>query len=56
MNGSGTRRAYGFEQESPAAFRDVMPTGRAMADGYRDEIVNGFGAELPRYNPVSRAL
>lgn len=50
MNGVGSRRAFGIESEA-SPFQDVLPTGRAMANGYRQDIVNGFEAERPRYNP-----
>jgi len=29
------------------------PSGRIVLDGYRKDIMNGFEAEHPRYNPVS---
>lgn len=54
MNGLGTRKAFGLGPEGPSPFQDVQPTGRAMANGYRQEIIDGFEAERPRYNPVSR--
>jgi hypothetical protein len=31
------------------------PNGRIALEGYRDEIMNGFEAPKPRYNPVSSA-
>ncbi|EPE03775.1 involucrin repeat protein [Ophiostoma piceae UAMH 11346] len=52
MNGVGSRRAFGIEPEG-SAFQDVLPTGRAMANGYRQDIVNGFEADRPRYNPLN---
>lgn len=54
MNGLGARKAFGLGSDGP--FQDVVPTGRAMAKGYRQEIINGFEAERPRYNPVSPSL
>jgi hypothetical protein len=30
----------------------VTPTGKALVEGYRKDILNGFEREKPRYNPV----
>ncbi|CAK7222805.1 hypothetical protein SBRCBS47491_004988 [Sporothrix bragantina] len=51
MNGLRAKNAFGLGPGGPAPFQDVVPTGRAMANGYRQEIINGFEAERPRYNP-----
>ncbi|OAA67140.1 involucrin repeat protein [Niveomyces insectorum RCEF 264] len=53
MNGLATRKAYGFEPEASAPLQDVMPTGRAMVNGYRQEVIDGFEPERPRYNPLN---
>jgi hypothetical protein len=29
-----------------------MPTGKALVEGYRKDIINGFEPEKQRYNPV----
>ncbi len=57
MNGAGTRRGYGgggggYETGRLSPAQAVMPSGRAMMEGYRKDIVNGFEKEKPRYNPV----
>ncbi|CAK7209487.1 hypothetical protein SCUCBS95973_000457 [Sporothrix curviconia] len=51
MNGLGAKNSFGLGPTGPSPFQDVVPTGRAMANGYRQEIINGFEAERPRYNP-----
>ncbi len=58
MNGAGTRKGYGYEPERLPPALAVGPSGRAMVEGYRKDILNGFEKEQPRYNPVrcSRAL
>ncbi|KAL1903387.1 hypothetical protein Sste5346_000013 [Sporothrix stenoceras] len=53
MNGLGARKAFGLGPDGPSPFQDVVPTGRAMAKGYRQEIIDGFEAERPRYNPMN---
>ncbi|CAK7202305.1 hypothetical protein SEUCBS139899_005027 [Sporothrix eucalyptigena] len=53
MNGLRAKPAFGVGAGGPSPFQDVVPTGRAMADGYRQEIINGFEAERPRYNPMN---
>ncbi|ERT00156.1 hypothetical protein HMPREF1624_03525 [Sporothrix schenckii ATCC 58251] len=53
MNGLGARKAFGLGPDETSPFQDVVPTGRAMAKGYRQEIMNGFEAERPRYNPMN---
>ena len=37
--------------ESP----DVVPSGKALVEGYRMDIMTGFEPERPRYNPVRQA-
>jgi hypothetical protein len=29
-----------------------MPSGKALVEGYRKDILTGFEKERPRYNPV----
>ncbi|KAK3297963.1 Up-regulated during septation-domain-containing protein [Chaetomium fimeti] len=33
----------------------VTPTGKALVEGYRKDILNGFGGERPRYNPSNES-
>ncbi len=63
MNGAATRRGEGFGPArrapgpgtapgpglGPGA---IGPNGRAMVEGYRKDILNGFEKDKPRYNPV----
>jgi len=45
------RRGYGYEPgRLPPP--EAAPSGRAMVEGYRKEIVGGFDRDKPRYNPV----
>ncbi|KAL2184873.1 hypothetical protein L209DRAFT_405709 [Thermothelomyces heterothallicus CBS 203.75] len=37
----------------PDAQSVVMPTGKALVEGYRKDILNGFEQEKPTYNPLS---
>jgi hypothetical protein len=30
----------------------VTPTGKALVEGYRQDIISGFEKEKPRFNPV----
>ncbi|KAK4140072.1 Up-regulated during septation-domain-containing protein [Dichotomopilus funicola] len=36
---------------APGAPPVVSPTGKALVEGYRKDILNDFGGERPRYNP-----
>jgi hypothetical protein len=67
MNGAATRRsgppgeALGQRGNAfaspgrlspPGGQSAVMPTGKALVEGYRKDIINGFEPEKQRYNPV----
>jgi hypothetical protein len=47
-------RGYGAQGQNGQRARSPEPNGRAVLEGYRNEIMNGFEAPKQRYNPVSR--
>ncbi|CAK7270920.1 hypothetical protein SEPCBS119000_004332 [Sporothrix epigloea] len=51
MSGLRAKNAFGLGSGEPSPFRDVVPTGRAIAKGYRQEVIDGFESERPRHNP-----
>jgi hypothetical protein len=48
-------RSYGTPAQKGPRGRSQEPNGRVVLEGYRNDIMNGFEAPKPRYNPVSRA-
>lgn len=46
-------RSYGAPGQVGARGRSQEPNGRVVLEGYRSDIMNGFEAPKPRYNPVS---
>lgn len=58
MNGTGTRKGYGFDagRLSPARAAGGAAGGRTLVEGYRKDILGNFEKEKPRYNPVSEEL
>lgn len=52
----GYRNDENTEQRSYGGQRghSQEPNGRVILEGYRNDIMNGFEAPKPRYNPVSR--
>ncbi|CAK7263355.1 hypothetical protein SEPCBS57363_000535 [Sporothrix epigloea] len=51
MNGLRAKNAFGLGPGESSPFQNVVPTGRAIANGYRQEVINGFEKEQPRHNP-----
>ncbi|KAK3897281.1 Up-regulated during septation-domain-containing protein [Staphylotrichum tortipilum] len=37
----------------PAAPPAIAPTGKALVEGYRKDVLNGFEKDKPRYNPMN---
>lgn len=55
--GAGVGRGDGFPSPGtvpPLAASPALgaPTGKALVEGYRKDILNGFEKDHPRYNPV----
>lgn len=57
-NGRGPTSAYRENNDrnvdSNMSLRGAVqdPNGKAILEGYREEVLNGFEPEKPRYNPV----
>ena len=48
------QRSYGAQDQNRQRGRSQEPNGRVILEGYRNDMMNGYEAPKPRYNPVSR--
>lgn len=54
MNGSGFRRQNGVDAPRPPPLQASQgPSGRALFEGYRKDLLTNFQKESPRYNPMN---
>ncbi|KAL7624507.1 hypothetical protein AAE478_006072 [Parahypoxylon ruwenzoriense] len=54
MNGFANRGPNGFDAGVPPPLRPtVAPRGTALVESYRQESLNGFEREMPRFNPMN---
>lgn len=51
MNGVLTGN-HGYDDGLLNPAQIVGPGGKQILEGYRDDVLNGFAPEKPRYNPV----
>ena len=48
------QRSYGAQDQNRQRGRSQEPNGRVILEGYRNDMMKGYEAPKPRYNPVSR--
>lgn len=51
MNGTSTAN-YGYNDAMLSPTQGIGPGPKQIMNGYRKDVLNGFGSEKPRYNPV----
>lgn len=55
MNGLLTSN-YAYEDGLVSPAQAISPGPKQIMEGYRKDVLNGFGSDQPRYNPVRRTL
>lgn len=54
MNGVETGD-FGYDEALLPPALSVGPGGKQILEGYRNDAINGFAPEKPRFNPVRQA-